>query len=328
MNQKIRELDIEKALFWDLECIRAQEELIPDTEEYYLFETKNRNRDTDEVLPEAELLELYRRKGGLNLTLNKIVCISMGVVSGGKIFLKSIVGEQKDIIEEFSKVLHKGYTPVGWNIIGFDFPVLRQKAFQEGVVNYAPDNLNDSGKKSWEMEEIKYKTNIIDLMTSYKGSYFYNQSLAEACYSAGISSPKNGGIEGSQVSEVYYAEGVERIAEYCERDVLACIHLFQKMRGEELIQNIEIRNEVKLEEPNLLEMFYNDDCISLHLEEELKKVVEENPPTKKEWENIQRILEGIYERNDFINMNQDNKAQKEAKEIEIENLIQRLKNGK
>ena len=38
MNQKIKNLDLEKILFWDLECVRAQKELIPDTEEYHLYE--------------------------------------------------------------------------------------------------------------------------------------------------------------------------------------------------------------------------------------------------------------------------------------------------
>ena len=42
MNQKIKNLDIEKILFWDLESVRANKELVPDSEEYNLYEHKTR----------------------------------------------------------------------------------------------------------------------------------------------------------------------------------------------------------------------------------------------------------------------------------------------
>ena len=55
-----------------------------------------------------------------------------------------------------------------------------------------------------------------------------------------IPSPKDD-IDGSQVAKVYYEEGnLERIATYCEKDVLATAQLFLRFRGDELIENENI----------------------------------------------------------------------------------------
>lgn len=287
MNTKIKNLDISKILFWDLESVRESEELEPDSEAYHLYEHKTRNRDTDEVLTQQEVLDHYKKKAALSPTHNKIVCISMAVVSKGSIVVKSITGTQLEIIQEFNKVLSKGYIPCGWNVVGFDFPVLLQKAFQEGLHLDLPEKFNCSGKKEWQFTEVKYDINIIDLMLLLKGTYFYNQSLAEACYLAKIPSPKNDGIEGSQVSEVYYSEGVERVSKYCERDVVSCVHLLQKMRGEELTQNIIYSNEKEKSTP-LLNAIYNQKNISK--EHEAQIIETAKGLTKKEKEGFITLI--------------------------------------
>lgn len=255
MNSKINSLDIEKMLFWDIECVRDQDELEIGSEAYKLFRQKFRNKDTDEFLPDEELKDLYKRKGALSFAHSKIVCITAASVRDGVIYVRTFSGEQRKIIEDFSKTLHQNIIPCGWNIIGFDFPLLRQKAFQEGVRNYAPDKFNDAGKKPWAMSEVKFDINMVDLMDLYKGSYFYSQPLAEACYMAGIPSPKGGGIDGSQVSEFYYAGKLKEIIEYCERDVVSCVHLFQHMQGKPISEEIVVVSdqETLIEEPKVFE---------------------------------------------------------------------------
>jgi 3'-5' exonuclease len=251
MNQRLKQVDVEKVLFWDLECVRETDNLEPDSEAYNLFEYKNRNKETDEVLPQQEVLELYKRKAALSPTHSKIVCISMGYVRSGKITVRSITGPQKFIIKEFCAILAKNFIPCGYNIIGFDFPVFRQKAFKEGMSNMIPERFNDSNKKEWAFTEYNKETNVVDLMLYLKGTYFYNQSLSEACYLAGIPSPKNGGIDGSQVSDFFYAGKLNEIREYCERDVVSTVQLFLKMQGEEMIDNVEFGEPLTSIEDNI-----------------------------------------------------------------------------
>jgi predicted PolB exonuclease-like 3'-5' exonuclease len=57
----------------------------------------------------------------------------------------------------------------------------------------------------------------------------------------GIPSPKDD-IDGSEVARVFYEENdIERIAVYCEKDVLATAQLFLRFKGESLIDpaNVE-----------------------------------------------------------------------------------------
>lgn len=319
MNSKLKELDIEKMLFWDLECVREFEELLPDSEAYHLYEQKIRNRETDEYPTQEEVIEHYKKKAALSPTHNKIICISMAVVSKGIVYVKSITGEQKDIIRQFCEVLQKGYIPCGFNIVGFDFPVFRQKAFKEGLIESIPEKFNDAAKKEWAFTEIKYETNIVDLMLYLKGTYFYNQSLAEACYLAGISSPKNDNIEGSKVSEIFYLEGVDRIAKYCERDVVACVHLFQRMRNEGLIN--EVVKLVKEIKKPLLERLYSNNQITLDIKNEVEELLKNKPPTEKEKEHLFTILRGAYIRTNFESNDQDSKKVMELKEKEIKKLL-------
>ena len=175
----------------------------------------------------------------------------MAFVKNNVINVKSLYGEQAEIITEFSKVLKKGYIPCGWNIVKFDLPILRVKAWQEGIVDFAPEAFNDAGKKEWAVTEVKYKTNVIDLMLFYQGSHYSSSTLGEACYVLGVDTPKDD-IDGSKVSDVYYTEGVDRIKTYCEKDVVACVQLFQKMRGEEIITEIAYKNGDSKKEKSVL----------------------------------------------------------------------------
>jgi hypothetical protein len=56
------------------------------------------------------------------------------------------------------------------------------------------------------------------------------------CYAFNIPTPKDD-ISGADVSRVYYEENdLERIKNYCEKDVVALIQLFVRMRNEPLIK--------------------------------------------------------------------------------------------
>jgi hypothetical protein len=59
-------------------------------------------------------------------------------------------------------------------------------------------------------------------------------------YVLGIPSPKED-IDGSKVRSVYYEEGdIDRIAKYCERDVVTVAQVFLRLRNEGLLEEEEI----------------------------------------------------------------------------------------
>jgi hypothetical protein len=98
-----------------------------------------------------------------------------------------------------------------------------------------PDVLNIAGKKPWEL-------NFIDTLELWKFGEFRNYtSLALLTEILGISNPKDE-LDGSQVAEVFYTGDYDRIARYCEKDVLAVAQVLLKLRAEKLIpeENVEV----------------------------------------------------------------------------------------
>lgn len=245
MNKQIRELDLEKILFFDIETVSRNEEPSIDSKEFELYAWGMRDIPTGFVPPANEVIKQYKKSAALDSAFNKVVVISVGYIVGTTLYYKSIVGTQKEIIEEFYNLVETtGFKVCGHNIIGFDLPTLRIKAWEEGIINKVPNSINDSGKKPWDLEKT-----MIDTMPIIKGTGYKNMSLDAGCMLKNIESSKDD-ISGSYVTQVYYQEGVERIAEYCNKDVIASAKLLCSLRGEDdLILECIDRNKKALKEP-------------------------------------------------------------------------------
>ena len=110
----------------------------------------------------------------------------------------------------------------------FDFPYIARRMLINGIE--IPELLNIAGKKPWEVA-------LLDTMELWKfGDYKNYTSLNLLTCIFGIPSPKDD-IDGSQVADVYYRENnLERIAIYCEKDVLAIAQLMLRFRNLPLIE--------------------------------------------------------------------------------------------
>ena len=85
------------------------------------------------------------------------------------------------------------------------------------------------GKKPWEISHL-------DTMELWKfGDWKNFISLELMAHIFGVPTPKDD-IDGSMVAEIYYQEkDLQRIVEYCEKDVLTLANVFRKMRQEDLL---------------------------------------------------------------------------------------------
>ncbi|WP_289053654.1 3'-5' exonuclease [Carboxylicivirga marina] len=187
--------------------------------------------------------DVYGR-AGIYAEFGKIVCISVGVISarGGKrIFrVKSFAGDnEKVLLEDFGQMLNHFARDVHKNICGhnakeFDFPYIARRMLIHGVK--LPPILDVAGKKPWEVK-------FLDTMDMWKfGDYKHYTSLNLLTTIFNIPSPKDD-IDGSQVAAVFYEENdVERIARYCEKDVLATAQLFLRLKGEALINEDDVEH--------------------------------------------------------------------------------------
>ena len=167
MNEKFRKINPEGLLFFDIETVRKQDVLDVDSAEFSLFQYKNRDKVTGKLLPYEEVVTLYEKSAALFPPHNQIVCISVGYIRNKSLVVKAITGDQKSIVEEFYQLLNtRKLTPCGANIIAFDMPIVRMKAFEEKVEVILNDKFSDVGQKPWTMED-----NFVDIMALFKG-YF------------------------------------------------------------------------------------------------------------------------------------------------------------
>ena len=218
--------NVESLLFFDIETAARNKELELDSKEFELFAWSVRDRVTGAVPPNNEVQELYKASAALKPEFNRIVCISAGFVKDNVAYTKTFKGDQKEIIKGFYDLVNSSnLVPAGYNIVSFDLPVVRLKALEEGVSININDKYIDSQKKPWNMTD-----NTLDLMEVVKGTYYHGISLDNACYLAGVTSPKEGDVSGANVSSAYYSGKIDKICEYCERDVVATIELFMKLQ--------------------------------------------------------------------------------------------------
>lgn len=223
----------EKIMYIDIETVPehpAFENL--DEKMRELWEKKSSKTSKGEVSPAED----YNR-AGIYSEFGKIVCISAGVikpVDGERTLrVKSFYGDdEKKLLMEFADALNSFTANPGTNICGhnvkeFDFPYIARRMIINALP--LPDILDVAGKKPWEVK-------FIDTLDLWKfGDYKHYTSLGLLTHIMGIPTPKDD-IDGSQVYSVYYDENdVERIARYCEKDVLATTQLFLRLKGEPLL---------------------------------------------------------------------------------------------
>ena len=181
-----------------------------------------------------ETAEAFYERAGIWAEFGKIICISVGIFTRGKntgLRVKSYAShEESELLISFADLLHSQPTSLilcAHNGKEFDFPYICRRMLINGIK--FPPQLEIAGKKPWEV-------NHLDTMELWKFGDFKNYtSLNLLAQSLGITTPKDD-IDGSMVGHVYWNENnLERIAVYCQKDVVATAQLIRRYRGEDLI---------------------------------------------------------------------------------------------
>ena len=228
-------VQLDKILFLDIETVpqfQTFDEMSPEGQKLYDQKTKFLQKETD-----AE--GVYDR-AGIYAEFGKIICISVGLIhetrSGKEIRMKSFYHDDEEtLLKQFVRLLEenpKFSILCGHNAKEFDFPFICRRLLVNGLK--LPHILDIAGKKPWEIAHL-------DTMELWKfGDYKAYTSLALLCHIFNIPTPKDD-ISGADVARVYYEEkDLERIKIYCEKDVVALIQLFLRMRGDSLVDESSI----------------------------------------------------------------------------------------
>jgi len=227
----IQHIPIERVLFIDIETVPgsgAWEEL-SETEQM-LWDKKTKHQRKDEI----SAGEFYSERAGIMAEFGRIICITIGMLEkNDTLKIKSFAGDdEKKILLEFGEIFNsqrlRDVILCAHNGKEFDFPWIARRFLINGMMPPVPFQM--FGKKPWEIPHI-------DTMELWKfGDYKSFVSLELLAHLFGIPTPKDD-IDGSMVSSIYYIEkDLQRIVDYCEKDVLTLANIFRRMRQEDLLK--------------------------------------------------------------------------------------------
>lgn len=229
-------IDLANILFLDIETVSAQasyDQLSEDFQGHWQHKARQQLRLSPEEMTEELGEQAYLDKAAIFAEFGKIVCISVGIMHRDKqdqrlrLRLKSYADDdEKKLLEDFSTLLSQYYANkylCGHNIKEFDIPYICRRMLVHQMD--FPPALQIQGKKPWETRHL------LDTLELWKfGDRKNFTSLKVLATLLDFPSPKDD-IDGSQVGRVYWEEqDLDRIAFYCEKDVLATVQLFLRFR--------------------------------------------------------------------------------------------------
>ncbi len=225
------QVHLENVLFIDIETVpqypsfEALPEIMSD-----LWERKSSYFRKDD----ESAADVYHR-AGIYAEFGKIVCISAGHFlsqknSKKKFRLKSFAGDdEKTLLRDFISMLNaysekKQIQLCAHNGKEFDFPYLARRIIINALK--LPGILNYAGKKPWEVPHL-------DTLQLWKfGDYKHYTSLELLAAVFGITSPKES-TDGSMIHSIYWKDkDIQRIVEYCQKDVITVARLLLRFCGE------------------------------------------------------------------------------------------------
>ncbi|MBL7776299.1 MAG: ribonuclease H-like domain-containing protein, partial [Saprospiraceae bacterium] len=235
--------------FLDIETVPGvseYEELPEELQELWALKAKTILRKQEDELEYDEIAEAFQTRAGIYAEFGKIICISVGFLTRQAdspeplLRLKSFYNHlESSLLEDFAELLHKHFNNpakfavCGHNIREFDVPYICRRL----LINQLPFPrlLDIAGSKPWETKHL------LDTLEMWKfGDYKNYTSLRLLAAIFGFPSPKDD-ISGADVAQVYWEErDLDRIAAYCEKDVLATVQLYLKMRRMPILREDQV----------------------------------------------------------------------------------------
>jgi len=232
--------DPSRILFLDIETVPQEYHysgLDPTTAKHFSDKTRfeqERNGKTAE--------EVWNDRGGILAEFGKIVCIGVGSLhrKGKDLDLRvtSFHGASEyDVLSRFTDLLNRHYSSddqwlCAHNGKEFDYPYIARRCVVHNIA--LPRILDIGGLKPWEVGHLDTMN-----MWSFGDRKAYT-SLALLTHILGIPTPKDD-ITGADVARVFYEEdGLERIADYCRKDVVATVQLYLRLSGRSPITGVVV----------------------------------------------------------------------------------------
>jgi 3'-5' exonuclease len=234
----LEQVKISNILFLDIETVPAYPvyEQLPEPFRT-LWEKKSQYLKKETETPE----DLYS-KAGIYAEFGRIICISTGMIGNLNekrvLRLKSFYQEnEKELLEAFADLVtrlnqKREIELCAHNGKEFDFPYISRRMLIHDIK--LPLLFDTAGKRPWEVRHL-------DTLELWKfGDHKHYTSLDLLASVFNLESPKSD-LDGSQVARVYWKDkNLDRIVEYCRRDVITITQLMLRYKSENPLNPEEI----------------------------------------------------------------------------------------
>lgn len=182
----------------------------------------------DRVSKDDEPVQFYREKWPIYWEYSKVTCVVVWVETENWLKTTKIYQDANHdeayVLQELKKVLdHPNLVSgqlVGHNIIWFDVPFL--------VKRYIINCIELPQMFKWLSDKKPWEVNMIDTLKMWKTTSTMGASLWLICTLLWIPTPKDD-IDWRDTSECFFNGEYERIATYCEKDVIATYEVYKRL---------------------------------------------------------------------------------------------------
>ena len=201
-----------KKLFLDIETIPADGESLPFVKK--LWEEARKKAGNNGKKMENDF-ETFFRNTSFQGEFGRILCIAYAVDDGT---VECLSGPEKEILRDFWGIAKDCTTFIGHNIMEFDLRFIYKRSVILGV------------RPSRELSFARYRSEpIFDTMKEWEKWGAMGCGLHKLSIALGIASPKEDGIDGSQVYDFFLAGKQDDIYKYCKRDVEATRKVYKRI---------------------------------------------------------------------------------------------------
>jgi len=237
--------ELTKILFIDIETVpqtASYSELSEEIQHCWDEKFAQLSQRQPEKFSQSTSAESFENSAGIYSEFGKIVCISAGFLfnnNGKQSFRVTSFADtdERNLLINFKNLLTKfcktsAHTLCGHNIKEFDVPYLCRRMIINKIE--LPKLLQIAGKKPWDIP-------FLDTLDMWKFGDMKNYTALKLLTAIlNIPTPKDD-IDGSMVAQVYYNDNdLQRIATYCQKDVVATAQVFLRLNGLETIDNENI----------------------------------------------------------------------------------------
>jgi DNA polymerase elongation subunit (family B) len=240
--------ELSQILFLDIETaamMACYEDLPPRMQEAWKYESR---KIREEDYPAASAGEKFDRHAAFYAEFGRVVCISAGFLNfmPGKdpeLIIKSFCSsDERLLLTAFGQMLDKQKRCTclcAHNGREFDYPFLGKRFLIQGLP--LPRCLSLKDKAGWETRHL------MDTMSLWRfSSWKENRRLELICAVLDIPTSKDD-IDGSMVNHSFWQlRDLSRIANYCQKDVIALTQVVMRLSSMPLIteENILFRDSV------------------------------------------------------------------------------------